>query len=305
MKKILVAPTSFQSRAEMERFLESCEKDFEKGFARTLNELNEHQDTRVITLSGPTCSGKTTAARKIVLELERLGKQVHVISLDDFYYDNTLLRLRSEKKGYAEVDYDSPDTIDLEALEKFEDRLFGDGEAECPIFDFVSGKRVGYKKIPCDESSVFIFEGIQALYPEVTTILAAHEYRSVYISPESAISLGDEIFEPNELRLLRRLVRDSIFRNTPPELTFSLWKGVRKNEDKNILPYAELCEMRIDSSFSYELSVLRPYLFGLLGNIDPESEYKNMANDILRRIEAAPSIPSEYISSDSLYKEFV
>ncbi len=305
MEKILVAPTFFSDRSEIERFLEKCERDFEKKLTLTLNRLIDSGDTRVITLSGPTCSGKTTAAKKIVSELEKYGKNVHVISLDDFYYDNAVLHRLSSDKGHDVVDYDSPDTIDLSAFANFRDKLFGSGEAECPVFDFVQGKRIGYRRIPCDKSSIFVFEGIQALYPQVTSLLPADKHRSVYISPESGISLGEEIFKPTELRLFRRLVRDSIFRNTPAELTFRLWGGVRKNEDENILPYVGLCEFRIDSSFPYELSVLKPYLIRLFSDMEEGSEYRDRAEDILRRIEDAPEIPSELIGAESLYREFV
>lgn len=305
MKNILKAPTFFEKEEEKIEFILGCEKDFEERLSSTVRLLSEGGDTRVVTLSGPTCSGKTTAARKLIKELSRCGKKVSVISLDDFYYDNTRLLEISRKKGVDGVDYDSEDTIDLYELERFEDRLFSGDEAYCPIFDFKLGRRNGYRRLECNENSVFIFEGIQAVYPKVTAILSEHKYKSMFISPKSGLVLGEEKFDPNELRLMRRIVRDHRFRNTSASETFYLWKGVRENEEKNILPFADSCDHSIDSSFAYEISLLKGYLSEILSSIPEDCEYRSSAEEILRKIKNAPAISAEFLPKESLYREFI
>jgi uridine kinase len=119
------------------------------------------------------------------------------------------------------------------------------------------------------------------------------------------VRCGDESFAPNELRLMRRLVRDRMFRGTSAEFTFRMWNSVRRNEDAHIFPYAHTCGYSIDSSFSYEVGILKPYLEKFLTEIPPHSEYIACARDILDRISGVREIPTSYLSENSLYREFV
>ena len=199
MRRIIKAPTVFCDEEEKKVFVRECEADFERRLSETAAKICAAEDAKVITLSGPTCSGKTTAANKIISEFGSRGKRVHVISIDDFYYDKEILHKKSEQNGKGEIDYDSADTIDLESFSEFVDKIFESRELVCPVFDFKSGKRSSYRRISCSENDIFLFEGIQAIYPEVREILDTHGYLSVYISPRSAIEVGGELFEPNEI----------------------------------------------------------------------------------------------------------
>jgi uridine kinase len=104
---------------------------------------------------------------------------------------------------------------------------------------------------------------------------------------------------------LRRLVRDYKFRSTSPEFTFQIWNNVRKNEDESIFPYAELCEIKIDSVFACEISLLKPYLVKILSELQGNKAYGKAAEDILKKISDIEIIKEEYISKDSLYREFI
>lgn len=305
MRKIIKAPIVFGTKEEERGFVSHFEADFEERLSRTVAEICSMEDVRVITLSGPTCSGKTTAAKKIISEFEKRGRRVHVISIDDFYYDKEILHEKSEKKRDGEIDYDSVDTIDIEAFSDFAERIFEYGELRCPTFNFKSGRREEYRTLVSGENDIFLFEGIQAIYPEIRDILEPHGYISVYISPRSALEVGEEIFEPHELRLLRRIVRDCHFRCTDAEFTLRIWKSVRENEEKNIFPYKDSCSFYIDSSFGYELGILAPYLREYLSQVRVDSKYREAADEILRRIVGIEPISKEYLYPDSLYREFV
>ena len=128
---------------------------------------------------------------------------------------------------------------------------------------------------------------------------------SVYICPQSSVETGGKIFVPNELRLMRRIVRDYNFRNADAEFTMHLWESVRQNEEKNIFPYADACVYKIDSSKPYEIGVLKPYLEKILGVIPPDSPYYKASRQILEKISDIQPISSDLIGEDSLYKEFV
>lgn len=297
----------FNNGEEVKNFVRKCEEDFELQLQRAVDSVCLKEKLPFITLAGPTCSGKTTAAKKIVALLKDRYIDANIISIDDFYYDNEKLKEISYKKGLRSIDYDSIDTIDIKALEIFAEEVSTPDtkEVHCPIFDFKQGKRIGYRPIECSENSIFIFEGIQVLYPRIQEILSDRILTNIYICTESSINVSGKIFFPNDIRFLRRLVRDYKFRSTSAEFTFKIWNNVRKNEDECIFPYSKLCEIKIDSVFACEISLLKPYLVKILSEIKDNEICGKRAEDILNKISDIDMISEEYISKDSLYKEFI
>ncbi len=287
-------------------WVDACEKDF---FLR-LDEVAERLCTsawKLIRLSGPTCSGKTTAANLLIDRFAKFGKRLHLISIDDFYYDKEILHATATDPESGKVDYDSVKTIDLDALGKFVDDVFSKEQSSCPIFDFKEGRRIGYRALESGKDDVFVFEGIQAVYPEVTSLIesAGHNSIGVYIAPRRGIETGGQTFVPNEIRLLRRLVRDHNFRGSNPDFTFGLWQGVRANEDDHIFPYASECSCQIDSTMPYEIGVLKPYLERILPTVPKESPNLPEAEKILAKIADVEPISDQLILPGSLYREFI
>ena len=286
-------------------WIKQCEDDFAKRFFGIAEDICEKRHLRIVRLFGPTCSGKTTAANILISLFEGFGKKAHVVSIDDFFYGREELLKRSKEIGFDGIDYDSPDTIDCAGLMRFAEEIFNSNEVHCPIFDFKEGRRVGYRTLSIDENDVFIFEGIQANYPNVLSMLSQHGSASIYIAPQTSITAGKEVFSPNEIRFLRRLVRDYHFRGSSPEFTFMLWESVRDNEEKNIFPYVHNSDFSVDSTMPYEIGVLKPYIKDILSNMDKNDAYYSKAENILSRIEHVEAISSEYIVEGMLYCEFV
>ena len=300
-------PSSYDTSDNAARFVKECDDSFSLKLSEATKRILEQKDVKVITLSGPTCSGKTTASKRFLSDFEKHSKRVNIISIDDFYYDKDYLVNLSKEKGMDSVDFDSIDTIDISALKSVIDEIFDSKKAyvHCPVFDFVEGKRTSYRTLECTENDIFLFEGIQALYPEIHDLLDDHEYCDVFICPQSTLKIGNVTFLPNELRLLRRLVRDSNFRGASPQFTFEIWQNVRKNEELNIFPYSSICEIKIDSVFPCELSLLKPYLEKILPTIPDDSEYYNASIDILNKIKFIEPLSKDYLSEDSIYREFI
>jgi len=236
----------------------------------------------------------------MVEDFSKHGRRVHVISIDDFFKDTSHLR-NSEKAP----DFDSIDAIDLDEFLRCADAIFEGETARIPRFDFISGKRSGYYEIDPDESDLYIFEGIQAIYPEITAALAETHCESLCICPQSRLSVGGTVFEPNEIRLMRRIVRDYNFRGASPEYTFYLWENVRKNEEKSIFPYIDSCDVKIDSTIPYEINVLSQFLRPLLMQIDKGSNYYGIAREMIEKTEGIENIPSIMIPDGSIYYEFI
>ncbi len=294
-----------QKLLRMKAFIDKCDSDFSERIEKIAGDIAINNDIKLVRLSGPTCSGKTTAAAMLTRALKKYGKRALTVSIDDFYFDTHILKSNSQKKGLANIDYDSADTIDLAELGRFVEEIFESDEVHCPVFDFRIGRRNEYRILNSRENDIFIFEGIQAVYPEVTAMFEKHRSVGIFICPLTEFVLNNDVIKPNDLRLMRRLVRDYKYRNTDPEFTFQLWESVRNNEERSIFPYANTCEYRVDSAMPYELGVLRPYLEGMLSSIKEENRFYSLAQKILLSLSETEIIPDTLIGKDSLYKEFV
>lgn len=295
----------YPNEEEISRFVAHCDAALEARLEAVAEELAKIKDVRMIGLTGPTCSGKTTTARKLTECMEREGHRLHVISIDDFYYDTEYLHRLAQEDPEVEVDYDSEETIDIDAFSACVASLSRGDRTELPKFDFTKGKRVAGEVLDPEPGDVFLFEGIQILYPKVRRILEHEHYRSIYIMPMTSLCLGEECFTPEEIRLMRRLVRDYLHRATEPSYTFYLWRSVRRNEDQSIYPYAHLCHYRIDSTMPYEIGMLKPYLASILPRVEKNSPYYGEAQEILRQVRDVQPISVDYRSENSLYKEFI
>ena len=291
----------FSSEEEIKKYIEDCENDYKNGVARAFDKT---LGSSIITLSGPSCSGKTTTSKILDREYEKIDKTLHAISIDDFYIDRDVLDARCIAEGIP-LDYDSPRTIDFELFEKVMDQIEKRETVRVPIFDFTTGKRVGYNEIEYTEGNVFLFEGIQAVYPECTEHLVSYKYTPLFISVEEDIAYGDVVFSKRDLRFLRRLVRDSRTRNANAEKTFSIWRGVVKNEVTNIYPNLTERHKNIDSSMPYEVSVIKPFALPLLKTIKEDSEHFEKAKRLLDMLSAVPEIDADYVPDDSVFREFI
>ena len=282
-------------------FINYCEKKFEDKLSQTVNDIIS-QGNKIITLAGPTCSGKTTTAGALVKGLEDRGRSAVVISIDDFYLDN----LRANLKNGDEIDFDSVATIDLNYLTEFTRALLSGLPVHIPRFNFKTGLRDGYTEYIPKPNDVYIFEGIQAVYPEVTALFAEN-YTGVFINVNDRIICNGVSFEPHEIRLLRRIVRDNKFRNTTPEQTFHYWESVRRNEIESIFPNAVNSNFIIDSFLPYELFTIAPLAVPLLNSIADESSYKMIADDLMCRLSHLRSdvYTSELIPKGSIFREFI
>lgn len=258
----------------------------------------------LLCLAGPSCAGKTTTALKLSARLAKVGVAVTVVSLDDFFYDMDYLVEMSRRKGTA-LDMDSADAIDLAC---FADCLAGfvaHEPVQVPIFDFHTHKRSGYRTLTHHKGDLIIFEGIQAIYPEVTSLIRPYGMASIFACPEQEIAVGEQIFDPHIYRFYRRIVRDAQYRASDADRTMQHWRGVRMNEDAHIFPLRDSFEHVVDTSMGYDLHLLTGYLRALVSEVSEESRYYLRALDILNRTAHILPIPAEYLADDSLYREFI
>lgn len=316
-------PLRFATHAEGDAVVTRFDRDFDARLDAAADEIAADcvaHDVRILRLSGPTCAGKTTTAGKLTRALEAEGRVVHPLSIDDFFYDRAVLDARAKANPTGEPDYDSVETIDLPALSVCIHELMNTGRAMIPHFDFVTGDRIGYREmaVPLGEKPVFLFEGIQAVYPEVVSLFSDVPGRSIFINVMKPTVLIDaegreRVFQPDRIRLFRRLVRDAAKRGTSPIFTLHLWKSVRANERKSILPYADACDYGIDSNMAFDVHMLAPHLRRILTREEMRRPYNREADaqafkigaSILSELDGVEGVTTTGLSPHSLYREFL
>ena len=289
----------FNTEEETEKFVKAAELEFEKRLDNAVMQACSIDNLRVIGLSGPTCSGKTTTAKKLLSEFSAQSRRIRTVSIDNFFKNV------DKNKSADEIDFDSIDALDFDEFKECVDEIFAGKTVKIPEFDFVTGKRSGYTEFDPDEKDLYVFEGIQAVYPEISALLRKVSSHSIFICVEQSINVGGTVFEPEEIRLMRRIVRDRNFRGATPEYTMFLWESVRRNEIKNILPYADGCDIRIDSTMPYEINLLTQFIRPLLRSVPSDNKYKAQADAMYEKLEGIEPISQKYIPDESLYYEFI
>ena len=302
---VIVRNPHFINEIQKQGFVNECELKFSRVMNGMTDAILAKPEERVITLSGPTCSGKTITARNIARSVTRAGRRMYEISIDDFYRPRDEMNAEAERLGRA-PDYDSVTSIDIETLAKVVRGIYEGGMVTHPLYDFQTGTRSDYITFDSSKVDVVLFEGIQAIYPEVTALFGDYPYVSISINVRGGLRVGGTEFTPRDLRLMRRIVRDMRTRGTPPERTFMLWDTtVVPNEDKSILPYEDSAQICINSLMEYEPFVARDTLIELLERIPPDSPYGARARELVEKVRPLASIDPRYVPSESMYSEFL
>ena len=279
----------------------ACEKQYTDQIANAAEALLAVEHLQIITVTGPTCSGKTTTAHLLTDALERAGRKVFAVSFDDFFKNRADLPILPSGR----VDYDTAAALDMEMLTACLDKLIAEEPCDLPLFDFHDGCRSGVFRYVPRENDVILLEGIQAMYPEVRSHLPHEVTRSAAILPTMTVETPDGTLTARELRLLRRLVRDARTRNADAEMTLSMWADVCANEDRNIYPYLDCADIRIDSSMAYEVGVIRPMAEAVLSALPCDSTHRRYADSLLARLSHIDILPSDDIPTDSVFREFI
>lgn len=293
---------NFNTKHDAKRFVDNCETKFHTDLEAAIDHVFDDGGTKIVTLSGPTCSGKTTTANTLTRRIREEGMHAVVLSIDDFFLD------RADRNNVSgEVpDYDSVKALDLGYLEYFTDRLMKGKSILVPKYDFTATSRVGYTEYIPDSRDIYIFEGIQAVYPEITKMFA-HEFRSIFISVEESVAYRGSVLRREDIRLMRRIVRDHKFRGATAEFSFHLWRGVRVNEEENIFPNAGNCDIYINSLLDYEPFIIARHLIPLLDTVPADSIYRDEADELRAKIKPYENDLFEdgMIPADSVFREFI
>lgn len=303
--KMKVNAQEYGTEREIRDYIALCESDFESQLERAFERVVGTEGLRTITLSGPSCSGKTTTAKKLIESINNAGRRAHVVSIDDFYKNRTDAAMKMSAEGELKPDYETIASIDMDAFSDFAEKLERGGRISVPIYDFGTGSRNGHREIEVRDGDIVMLEGIQAIYPGIVSLLNGDENISIHISVGESLGVGGRVFPPDRIRLMRRLVRDYFYRSASPELTFYLWGEVRENEINNIEPYMKDCDVVLNSLLPYEVGVIAPYLRRILEEVRPDSRYAQFAHVIGEDVLDITEIPLGCVPEGSVFREFL
>lgn len=294
----------FTDEAEIIGCVSCAEDGYDAQIKEAVRHLTANPALTFITLSGPTCSGKTTSARRLTEELIAYGRRVHIISIDNFFRNNSAVDRRNVNHD-IETDYDSADALDLEYFAECARGITEKRRVYLPIFNFLTGMRSCYTIFEPCEDNIVIFEGLQAIYPEVLSQLPADRCGQLHVSVDEDLTVCGQSFTRREIRLIRRIVRDFKFRGASPEFTLFLWNSVIKNEDKNIIPYTAQIPIRINTLLLYELNIIKRDFITIMDQVKPDSRYNEDSAELYARFDNIPAIDKSYLPANSVYREFL
>ena len=278
----------------------------EKRIAYIASKIAEryHSDgVRVVLISGPSSSGKTTTCKRLQIQLITNLLNPLGISLDDYY----LNREDTPKDENGNYDFESLYAIDLPYFKKDLQNLIDGEEVDLPSFNFNKGQRE-YRghKLKMQSNSILLLEGIHGLNPELTDNIPPERIFRVYVSALTTISLDGHNWIPTtDNRLLRRIVRDYQFRGYSAKQTISMWHNVRQGEEKWIFPYQENADEMFNSAMIYEFAALRHYAEPILNELfETEEEYAESYR-LLRFLGYFNYIYEKELPGTSLLREFL
>ena len=291
---------------DMSELIKIAEAFHEKKIAAMADkifEANREHGMRMVLISGPSSSGKTTTSKRLGIQLRILGLDPVLISLDDYFVD----RDRTPRDETGDYDYEALEAIDLELLNQDLKRLVAGESVEIPRYDFITGSRKWHEQpLKLGPRSIIVMEGIHALNPNLTPSIPRDQKFCIYASCLTSVAMDNHTrIATTDNRLLRRITRDYATRGVDALATLRRWPSVRRGEERHIFPYQENADVIFNTSLFYEIMALRPKIEPILREVpDTEPEYGE-AHRLLQFLDNFTPLYTDEIPPTSILREFV
>lgn len=276
----------------------------EKKIGHIADMINERKkDLKLVLISGPSSSGKTTFGHRLAIQLMVAGMKPLNLSLDNYFVNREDTPLDED----GEYDFEALDALDIELFNQNMLDLFAGKEVEIPKFSFETGKRYyDGEKLKMSDDNILIVEGIHGLNPELTHLIPGEAKFKIYVSALTSINLDDHNrILTTDNRLIRRIVRDYKYRNYSAQDTLSRWQSVRRGEEKHIFPFQEEADVMFNTALLYELSVLKPFAEPILLEVQPNQPEYSEAKRLLNFFSYFKPIQPIEIPPTSIVREFL
>jgi uridine kinase len=300
------------ARGEYSEIVHESDKAYREDLESAVEMILERQEKlRIVIITGPSSSGKTTTTIKISMRLKHQGYNLVTLNVDNYFYDLEL----HPRDEFGDYDFETPQALDLDLINQHIGRLVTGEEVLIPYYDFKSGKRFNdHISMKIGPRDLILIDSLHGLYPKMTLSVSDDLKFKVYLEPllQMKDSSG-EFVRWSDLRLIRRMLRDSVHRAYDPRRTLEHWHYVRSSEMHNIIPRIHEADFIVNTGMPYELPVYAARM------LEQFSQWKHdYANDPLRedpyeraqRVHALLSLvtPVEddsVIPSDSILREFI
>ncbi len=302
--KLTVKKINEELSKNAKEYVLECEERYHSEIRSLATEISDSKLKKIVMIAGPSGSGKTTTAHILRGYLEDMGVHPSVVSLDDFYLNRDKAPLDSEGKP----DLETVHSLDIPEINRCFSEVIQTGKSVMPLFDFGPGRRKEEGRlINISQGGVLIVEGLHALNPLLTEMLPQENIFKVYISVAKTIysEKGESVLSSRQMRLMRRMSRDDIYRGASPQRTFDMWESVVRGERKYLYGFKPTADRIITTLHGYEPCVFKKRVLSLLSQISPDSEdymyVVKTAEGLSRFIE----ISEDLVPADSLLREFL
>ncbi len=275
----------------------------EQHIAQVASQIVQKRDqVRLVLISGPTSSGKTTFSRRLAVQLLALGVSPFALELDNYFVD----REATPKDEDGQFDFETIEALDLEKLGSQLQSLIAGQEVQLPRYNFKNGRQEEGDVIQLRPGQLIILEGIHGLNPRLIPAGLVEKTFKIYASALTQLNLDrHNRVSTTDTRLIRRIVRDARERGYSAAQTISHWDSVRRGEKRHIFPFQENADVMFNSALAYELSVLRPLIEPLLRQVQHDTPEYIETKRLLAFLEWFLPVEMEWVPDNSILREFV
>ncbi len=268
-------------------------------------------ELKMVMVSGPSSSGKTTTTLKLEQRLNKMGMKFVPLIVDNYFFDLEL----HPKDEFGDYDFETPQALDLEMINDHLKRLAAGEEVKIPYYDFKIGKRYPDRTpLQIHEGEVLLIDSLHGLFPQFSQEIPGEQKFKLYLEPLLQMKMPDgQYIRWTDLRLIRRMLRDSVHRAYNPEQTLLHWHYVRSSEKRNILPYCNTADYIINTSMPFEVPIYRPKLLEHFKEWEKKYEGDPLREDAFIRASRTrkmlesiePVEDDSSIPGDSVLREFI
>lgn len=289
-------------RGEFTELMSTQEALHEKKIGDIAEEIVKKK-AHIVTIAGPSSSGKTTFSYRLSTQLQTLGVKPHPIGLDDYFVN----REDTPKDANGKYNFECIEAIDTAQFQEDMMGLLAGKEVQLPTYNFLTGMRQYDKPfMKIGEEDILVIEGIHGLNDKLTQGIPEEEKFKIYISALTTLNLDDHNRIPTtDGRLIRRIIRDARTRGNTAQRTISMWESVRRGEEQNIFPFQERADVIFNSALIYELAAMKLYADPVLFQVPQDSEEYSEAQRLLKFLDYFLPIDPHNVPLNSVLREFI
>jgi len=299
-------------RGELPQITSESEMFYEEDIKNAARQIGERRDDlKIVLISGPSSSGKTTTTIKIGQLLKQMGISLVSLNVDNYFFDLD----KHPRDEFGDYDFETPQALDLELINKHLTQLITGQEVRIPFYDFKNGRRHDDQSpMKIGKGDIILIDSLHGLYPQMTRDISPEKKFKLYLEPLMQMKCANgQYIRWTDIRLMRRMLRDAAYRAYDPEKTLTHWHYVRTGEMRHIIPNAINADLIINTAMPYEISIYKTRLFDLFKKWEEKFRGDALREDAYERAkrihsmlaEFEPLVDESFVPGDSVIREFI